>query len=229
MHVVDRGLVPKAPIMYSTFQVARLLGVTPATIVNWVSAGLLTAWRTPGGHRRIQRDHLVEFARARAFPPLPELVDTWIAPEAPAISRRALVVDDEPDFCDMVRSYLVGRGGWEVEVAFSGFEAGVTVARFKPDVVLMDLLMPGMDGFDVLKMLRGDCQMGDVPVVACTAWRDPHVEQRIRRAAFHDCLQKPVKLDELAAVLEAAVRWTPTNPVQRSDANPPRCLLPAMG
>lgn len=204
-----RRLVSEGPVTYTTFQVARFLGVTPPTVVNWVSGGLLVAYRTPGGHRRIRREDLVEFARARAFPVVPELADAPALDNA-VISRRVLVVDDEPDFCDLVRTYLLGRGGWEVEIALSGFAAGLTIARFKPDVVLMDILMPDMDGFEVLKMMRGDAEMRDVPVVACTAWRDPNVEQRVKREAFRDCVQKPVKLDHLAAVLEAALGASPT-------------------
>lgn len=203
-----RRLVSEGPVTYTTFQVARFLGVTPPTVVNWITGGILSAYRTPGGHRRIPRDELVAFAKARSFPLPGELVDPVGGPVT-VISRRVLVVDDEPDFCNLVRSYLLGRGGWEVEIALSGFTAGLTIARFKPEVVLMDILMPDMDGFEVLKMMRGDAEMRDVPVVACTAWRDPQIEQRVKREAFRDCVQKPVKLDHLAAVLEAALGALP--------------------
>ncbi len=206
-----RRSISEGPVTYTTFQVARFLGVTPPTVVNWVSGGLLPAYRTPGGHRRIRREDLVAFARERAFPVVPELMDVPLA-EPVVVSRRVLVVDDEADFCNLVRSYLIGRGGWEVEIALSGFAAGLTVARFKPDVVLMDILMPDMDGFQVLRMMRNDSEMRGVPVVACTAWRDPQVEQRVKREAFHDCVHKPVKLDHLAAVLEAALGAAPAGP-----------------
>ncbi len=203
-----RRPVSEGPTTYTTFQVARFLGVSPPTVVNWVSGGLLPAYRTPGGHRRIRREDLVAFARVRAFPLVPELLD---APreEPTTICHRVLIVDDELDFCNLVRSYLTSRGGWDVEVALSGFAAGLTIARFKPDVVLMDIMMPDMDGFEVLKMILGDSEMCEIPVVACTAWRDPQVEQRVKREAFRACVQKPVKLDHLAAVLEAALGALP--------------------
>ena len=69
----------------------------------------------------------------------------------------------------------------------------------------MDIMMPDMDGFEVLKMMQSDKEMRDIPVVACTAWRDPQIELRVKREPFRACVQKPVKLDQLAAVLEAAL------------------------
>lgn len=197
-----RNPVTEGPTTYTTFQVARLLRVSAPTVVNWVTAGLLEAFRTPGGHRRIRREDLLAFARARSFPLVEELLDH--APPA-VITHRVLIVDDEPEFCELVRTYLRARGGWEVELAHSGFAAGLTIARFKPDVVLMDILMPDMDGFEVLKMMMGDAEMREIPVVACTAWRDPTVEARVAREPFRAAVQKPVKLDHLAAVLESAI------------------------
>lgn len=192
------------PVTLTTFEVARLLGVSPPTVVNWVSSGLLEAYKTPGGHRRIRRESVVAFAHARGFPLPTEWPEAEAAPP-PAPRRRVLVVDDEPDFCEMVRTFLGSRGGWEVEFALSGFAAGLTIARFKPAVVLMDLMMPGMDGFEVRKMMQQDAEMSQIPVVACTAWRDPDIERRVQREGFCASVQKPVRLDQLASVLDAAV------------------------
>lgn len=195
----------ESPVTLTTFEVARLLGVSPPTVVNWVTSGLLEAYKTPGGHRRIRRESVADFAHARGFPLPAGWQSAEPAPPAPLPSRRVLVVDDEPDFCEMVRTFLSSRGGWEVEFALSGFAAGLTIARFKPAVVLMDLMMPGMDGFEVRKMMQQDGEMSQIPVVACTAWRDPDIERRVQREGFCASVQKPVRLDQLASVLDAAV------------------------
>lgn len=202
-----RPPVAELPVTLTTFEVARLLGVSPPTVVNWVTSGLLEAHKTPGGHRRIRRESVVAFAHSRGFPLPPELAggDDGAPAPGPASARRVLVVDDEPDFCEMVRTFLSSRGGWDVEFALSGFAAGLTIARFKPAVVLMDLMMPGMDGFEVRKMMQQDTEMSQIPVVACTAWRDPEIERRVQREGFCATVQKPVRLDQLAAVLDAAV------------------------
>jgi excisionase family DNA binding protein len=189
------------PTYFTTFQVAKMLGVSPPTVVNWVNGGLLTAHRTPGGHRRIARDDIARFADEHHYPLAAELST------APPISsgKKVLIVDDEPDFCAMVKDYLSLRGGFEVEIADSGFSAGLTVARFRPGVILMDILMPDMDGFEVVKMLRQDPEMRAIPVIACTAYKDPQIEERVRREGFNGFMLKPIKLDSLLTAMEQAL------------------------
>lgn len=190
------------PVYYTTYQVARFLGVSLPTVVNWVNSGLLSAHRTPGGHRRIAHNDVIAFARENNYPISRELLDRGDR------KPRVLIVDDERDFSDMVREYLSLKKEVEVEVAESGFEAGFTVARFKPDLILMDIMMPGMDGFDVLKMLREDSDTRHVPVVACTAYRDDEMDRRISEAEFDGFIEKPLKLDALMDLIRAKLQLT---------------------
>ncbi len=179
------------PVYYTTYQVARFLGVSLPTVVNWVNNGLLSAHRTPGGHRRIAHNDIIAFARKNDYPISRELLDRGDN------KPRVLIVDDETDFSDMVGEYLSVKGDIEVEVAGSGFQAGFTVARFKPDLILMDIMMPGMDGFEAHKMLRDDPDTRHIPVVACTAYRDAEIERRITADSFDGFIEKPLKLDAL--------------------------------
>lgn len=178
------------PVYYTTYQVAKFLGVSLPTVVNWVNSGLLQAHRTPGGHRRIAHNDVVAFARNNDYPIARELLDA-------GGQKKVLIVDDEKDFSEMVRDYLALKGELEVEVADSGFQAGFTVARFKPDLILMDIMMPDMDGFEVYRMLRDDPDTRHIPVVACTAYRDPEIDQRIASEQFDGFVEKPLKLDAL--------------------------------
>lgn len=186
------------PVYLTTFEVAKLLGVSPPTVVNWVNSGQLTAHRTVGGHRRMRPEDIVRFAREHDYPIPPRLIDIAPAPS----QRRILIVDDEPDFCTMVTNYLVGKGRWEVEVARSGFEAGLAVARFKPVVVLMDIMMPDMDGFEALRHLQTAPETRGIPVIACTAHRDAEIEERVKREPFSGYMPKPLNLQALLQVLE---------------------------
>lgn len=187
------------PTYYTTYQVSQVLGVSLPTVVNWVNNDMLDAHRTPGGHRRIARNDLIAFARQYNYP----LSEDFLA-DAPG-KKRVLIVDDEQDFADMVKDYLELKGNYEVEAADSGFTAGYTIARFKPDIILMDIMMPDMDGFEVLRMLRDDKTTRHIPVIACTAYRDPEVENRIKEEAFHDYIQKPLKLDHLMELIRKTV------------------------
>lgn len=183
------------PKYYTTYQVAKFLGVSLPTVVNWVNNDLLPAHRTPGGHRRIARSDIIAFARAHDYPVSPELTVTEGG------KPRVLIVDDEADFSEMVRDYLMLKGEMEVEVAESGFQAGMTVARFKPDVILMDIMMPDMDGFEVHRMLQADPDTRHIPVLACTAYQDPEIDARVRAEKFTGFVGKPVKLDALLATV----------------------------
>jgi len=183
------------PVYYTTYQVANFLGVSLPTVVNWVKSGLLDAHKTPGGHRRIAHNDVIAFAREHDYPLSRELLG---GADGPA---KVLVVDDEKDFSEMVKEYLRIKGGFDVEVADSGFQAGFTVARFKPDIILMDIMMPDMDGFEVHRMLRDDPDTRHIPVVACTAYRDPETDRRIEEDRFDGFVEKPLKLDHLLDVI----------------------------
>jgi len=183
------------PIYYTTYQVAKFFGVSLPTVVNWVNSGLLDAHRTPGGHRRLARNDVIAFAREHDYPLAGELMDVGDG------TRKVLIVDDEQDFSEMVREYLTVKGKFEVEVADSGFQAGFTVARFKPDLILMDLMMPDMDGFEVHRMLRDDFDTQHIPVIACTAYRDPVVDARVKEEKFDGFVEKPLELDSLLALI----------------------------
>lgn len=186
------------PKYYTTFQAAKQLGVSLATVVNWINAGLLTAHRTVGGHRRIAAEDLAVFARSYNMPMDQELEEAHGGPP------RVLVVDDDEDLLATVRTMLEEARGYQVETAASGFAAGLAVARFRPDAILLDIRMPGMDGFEVVKQLREQRKGKTVPVVACTGYADPAMEERIR-AEFDGLLEKPIDLDALLEAVQTAI------------------------
>ncbi len=185
----------QGPVYYTTFQVAKFLGVSLPTVVNWVNSGLLRAHRTPGGHRRIGHNDVIAFARANDYPIASDLTSNSLS------RKKVLVVDDERDFADLVRDYLKHKGNYEVEVADSGFQAGFTVARFRPDLILVDLMMPDMDGFEVHRTLRDDPETSHIPVVACTAYRDQEVDRRLREEPFDGFIEKPLQLESLLSLV----------------------------
>jgi CheY-like chemotaxis protein len=120
----------------------------------------------------------------------------------PAPLGRVLVVDDEPQIVDMLRELLVELG-YTVETAGHGAAALQLVPEFKPDVVLLDLQMPGISGLPVLDQLRQDHP--GLPVVIVTGNPDVDVARgTLARGAF-DYLRKPFQFDVLARVVAAAV------------------------
>lgn len=172
-----------------------MFGVSLGTVANWVDSGRLPAHRTPGGHRRIGCVDLRTFADD-----LGHNVPVNLLP-ASGKPLRVLVVDDEPDFLLLVRETLASSEGIEVATANSGFLAGLEIGRLLPDLVLLDLMMPDIDGFEVFRMLKEREELQDIPVVACTAFADSNIRRRVNEAGFTGFLPKPLVFVDLENTL----------------------------
>lgn len=168
-------------------EVAKLLKVSPITVRQWASRGLIDATTTAGGHRRFTQEAVRRFASERGIV-LPR--------EAGGPVQRVLVVDDDRQ----LNRFLVELvSAWSrrmnadirVESAYDGFEAGAKVHTFDPDVVLLDLMMPGMDGFEVCRHLKEDSNTCHMRVVAMTGYYTPERVQKILATGADRFLRKP--------------------------------------
>jgi excisionase family DNA binding protein len=185
--------------VFTTFEAAKLCHVSPLSIINWVNAGRLPAFRTPGGHRRIRKEDLVRFMRDSGIP-LPEELRSGSG------KPRVLVVDDEPSIRSVLSEHLSAREpSYEVMTAADGFEAGRSVATFRPDVVLLDLRMPGMDGFQVCRTIKADPDTSATVVIAMTGYHTPETEAKILECGAVRCFAKPVEPSTLAAFVDGAL------------------------
>jgi excisionase family DNA binding protein len=182
--------------VFTTFEAAKLCHVSPLSIINWVNAGRIPAFRTPGGHRRIRREDLARFMRENGIPLPEELRDG-------SGRSRVLVVDDEASIRDIFSESLSQRtNSYEVMTAADGFEAGRLVATFRPDVVLLDLRMPGLDGFQVCRTIKGDSETASTVVIAMTGYHTHETESRIVECGAVRCLSKPIEPSAVAAVID---------------------------
>jgi len=174
---------------FSTFQIAKMLHVDPGSVANWIDQKLLEAHRTPGGHRRVAANDLIDFVREHKMP-VPEELDT-----APT---RVLVVDDEPAITRLVaRAIKATYPEFEITEAHDGFRAGQIVATLKPDVVILDLRMPGMDGYEVCQLIKSQEATKHTEVLAMTAYPSPENLQRIQNCGARACLTKPLNMEQL--------------------------------
>jgi excisionase family DNA binding protein len=198
--------------VFTTFEAAKLCHVSPLSIINWVNAGRLPAFRTPGGHRRIRRDDLARFMRDNGIPLPEELRDGSGRP-------RVLVVDDEAAIRDILSESLANRPNpYEVSSAADGFEAGRLVATFRPDVVLLDLRMPGLDGFQVCRTIKADPETASIIVVAMTGYHTPETEARIVECGAVRCLAKPIEPSAVAAAVDAVLEQSHAGKRRRKPA-----------
>ena len=170
------------------YEVAELLMVAPVTVRAWAQKGLLRSLSTPGGHRRFRREEVERFAR-----------DSGVSFDA-RLGRalRVLIVDDDRQFAGYLNELLEGREEPVVTaVAHDGFEAGSKVHTFKPDVMVLDLMMPDIDGFKVCRQITQDPATAAVRVIAITGYPTPENIRRSMDEGAASCLGKPLDVAEL--------------------------------
>jgi len=150
-------------------------------------------FKTPGGHRRIRREDLLRFLRENAIPIHPELDNSGV---------KVLIVDDEKAVLSVVRRFLERlQTPFQIEVAMDGYDAGRLVATFRPDVVFLDLRLPGVDGFEVCSRIKASPEHRSMHVIAMTGYYEPEVAERIIDLGASLCLQKPFTPDDLRRAL----------------------------
>jgi excisionase family DNA binding protein len=170
-------------------QVAELLMVSPTAVRQWAEKGDLNALTTPGGHRRFLPGEVERFARERGV--------TLNLVDAGAI--RVLIVDDDEQLSRYLVDLLSGFKEQVVtEIAIDGFAAGFKVREFDPHVVLLDLMMPGIDGFEVCRQLKS---ISTARVIAMTGYHTKENVKRIIEAGAEECLTKPFDLDILMGLI----------------------------
>ncbi len=179
-------------VFCTTREAAEVLGVSLRTVQLWSEAGLLEVWKTTGGHRRISRDSVERLLARR--PSLPEVDAAPV--EDPSL--RILVVEDDPavlQVCErqMARWPMKPR----VATAQNGYEALVRVGLMKPDLLVTDLYMPEMDGFQMLQQLRKMSELADVTIVVVTGLDAAEIEARGGVPFGIPILPKPIPFDRL--------------------------------
>ncbi len=118
--------------------------------------------------------------------------------------RRVLIVDDEQSFREAVRAALE-FAGYEVHEAGDGPEGLDKAAQLPPDVIFLDVRLPGMDGFEVCRGLKENPATKPVPVIFVTAVNDPALQSRVKAAGGTACLTKPFRLDTLTALAQTVI------------------------
>lgn len=190
------------PTRYLTsVEVAAACGVSPRTVTNWIRDGVIRAHRTVGGHGRVAVEELRRFLVARGIPVPAELASDPVENGSDEGKKRVLCIDDDEAFLEVVRELLIANG-YAVETARQGFLAGYLVGRRTPDVIVLDLVMPGLDGYEVLALLREREESKGIPVVACTSLRGADVESRLKNAGFDAFVKKPIDFKVLLRTIE---------------------------
>jgi two-component system, OmpR family, response regulator RpaA len=175
----------KEKSIFTTHEVSRLLHVNPRSVINWIEQNLLASYRTPGGHRRIRRDDLLAFLRKHQIP-IP----------APLIEEKfnVLIVEDEEDIIDIIKTYFERHGEYEVRQATDGISALIEVGRSRPDLIILDIMIPGVDGLEVCRTIKAG-ETNKSAIIAISGQLE--WESKILQAGADAFMPKPLDLDKL--------------------------------
>ena len=187
----------------TTFEVSRVCGVVHGTVSKWVDEGKLNAFKTPGGHRRVKMTDLLVFLKIYDIPVPPEIVQaarqTHKEEAVVKASRTVLVVEDDQNVSQILLEFLrEAYPGFQILLASDGFEAGRLTVAANPDLIILDLILPGMDGFKVLENIRKDKSLPGIKIIAMTGFDNAENRERLSKAGGADgFLPKPMDLNRL--------------------------------
>jgi excisionase family DNA binding protein len=191
----------------STREAAEQLGVALRTVQLWVESGVLPAWKTAGGHRRISRIAVERLIGERRAALSGDTQPAALLPVGGEARLRVMVVEDEPE---LLRLFTMVIAGWDLPIdvtpACDGFEALLRMGQQCPDLLVTDLNMPGMDGFKMIESLRGvGPAYDDMEIVVVTALSETDIARRGGLPNQVRVFHKPVPFDELESLVRDRV------------------------
>ncbi len=176
--------------VFTTGEVAEICKVSQQTVIRCFDSGRLRGYRVPGSRfRRIPRDALIQFMREHNIP-LDHLESGKI---------RVLVVDDDPAIVEMLVELLERDGRFEVQTAGTGFDAGLRTREFRPDVIILDYMLPDINGNAVCRSIRGDESLADVKIIIVSGVVDREHVAKLLSDGADDFIQKPFNIEKLVS------------------------------
>ncbi len=171
-------------------QASKYSNVSSKTIINWIDAGHIKAYKTVGGHRRIKKEDLDHFLKEKGMP-LPE--------EAKEGERKKiLVVDDDKIIVEtIVQALEEDEYGYEMISASDGFEAGLQVNHFKPDLLILDIMMPDINGYEVCQKVKTNPDSKNTKIIVLSAYLDEDAFTQMKEFGADACFSKPLPLEQL--------------------------------
>jgi len=172
----------KDPLLLSTGDVAELCQVTTKTVQRWIDRGLLQSYKLPGrGDNRIRKQDFLNFLSTQQLP-IPE--------QYKPVLKKVLIVDDDLSMAKSLQRILI-QDGFETVIANNGFSAGALLAGFAPTIMTLDLQMPGMNGFEVIRYVRETPKFTHLKILVVSGLEESELARSIRSGA-NDAMQKPI-------------------------------------
>ena len=174
--------------VFTTGEAAKICKVSQQTIIRCFDSGQLKGFRVPGSRfRRIPRDQLFAFMKDNGIP----------TDSLESGKRKVLVVDDDTDLVDLIVDVLERDGRFEMRTVNNGFDAGMMVKEYRPDLIVLDVMLPDINGKEVCLRVRSDNTLEAVKIICISGMVEEDKIADLREAGANDFLHKPFSSDVL--------------------------------
>jgi excisionase family DNA binding protein len=174
--------------VFTTGEAAKICKVSQQTIIRCFDSGQLKGFRVPGSRfRRIPRDILYKFMKENSIPT--DALESG--------KRKALIVDDDEDLVDLIKDVLDSDGRFEVRTANNGFDAGMMVKEYHPDIIVLDVMLPDINGKEVCQRVRNDTTLDDCKIICISGMVEQDKIADLRESGADDFMQKPFEVEKL--------------------------------
>ena len=176
--------------VFTTGEAAEICKVSQQTIIRCFDSGRLHGFRVPGSRfRRIPRDELLRFMRENSIPT--EILD--------GSKRRILVVDDDEQIVELFVDLLSRDGRFEIKTATTGYDAGVLTQQFKPDLMILDYMLPDINGNVVCRTVRQNATLSNMKIIIVSGVVKQDEIDELLQAGANDFVKKPFNIEKLLA------------------------------
>lgn len=185
--------------LFTTGEAAEICNISQQTIIRCFDSGRLDGFRIPGSRfRRIPRENLIKFMKDNGIP-----LDNLNSEKSGKV--KVLIVDDDAEIIELMVDVLSRDGRFEIRTASSGYDAGLQTEQFRPDVIILDYMLPDVNGNIVCRTIKSNPDFESIKIIIVSGVANPDEVQELLDAGAIDFLKKPFNIAELVnRILEAA-------------------------
>ncbi len=182
--------------LFTTGEAAEVCQVSQQTIIRCFDSGRLDGFRVPGSRfRRVPRQSLIKFMKDNKIP----------LNNLDSGKKKVLIVDDDAEIVELIADVLVRDGRFDIKTASSGYEAGIATEQFRPDLILLDYMLPDINGNVVCQTIRRNPAFEDIKIIIVSGVIKAEEIEQLLKSGAEDFIKKPFNIveltDKIAAVL----------------------------
>jgi len=185
--------------LFTTGEAAEICNISQQTIIRCFDSGRLDGFRIPGSRfRRIPRENLIKFMKENSIP-----LDNLNSEKNGKI--KVLIVDDDAEIVELMVDVLSRDGRFEIETAGSGYEAGVKTEQFRPDVIILDYMLPDVNGNVVCQTIKSNPNFESIRIIIVSGVANPEEVEDLMNAGATEFIKKPFNIANLVDRILLAV------------------------